>query len=174
MPQGRLRPPVDSKLEISWGCLGTACGVKNNETFFNLSQVDGFTLPYAVTATGAGANCRNAACPTMNYATQCPSSENLSTANNFPNLKNQDLKVLDPVTKQSIGCFSPCGKLTFAKSFSGYQLPTNDPQTGFYSARCLWKLALTSTQCGVGSARRRWRWRSIIPRLPTRRIGWQA
>ena len=45
---------------------------------------------------------------------------------------------------------------------------------GIRSARCSWKLALTSKQCRVGSARRRWRWRSIIPRLPTRRIGWQA
>ncbi|MCI0735319.1 MAG: hypothetical protein L0Y50_03440, partial [Beijerinckiaceae bacterium] len=136
-PSKGCAPPVDSKLEVSWGCLAAPCSGKNNETFFNLSQVDGFTLPYSVAATGAGNNCKGAACITMNYATQCPKSEDLSSLNNFPSLKDQNLSVTAPVTKQAIGCFSPCGKLSFATSFGSYQLPTNNPNTGYYCCQTI-------------------------------------
>jgi hypothetical protein len=133
-PSKGCAPPVDSKVEISWGCLlGSSCPPgRNNETFFNLSQVDGFTLPYSVNATGTGNNCKSASCPTMNYANGCQGPDDLSTQGNFPSFRRQSLSVVDPVTKRRIGCFSSCGKLTFAKEFGGHNLSPNSPQAAFY------------------------------------------
>jgi hypothetical protein len=132
-PQG-CAPPLDSKLEVSWGCLSSSgCGV-GADTWFNLSQVDGFTLPYAVAVQNGhpGPACRNAACPAINYTTQCPAHVDLSTEGAFPQLKNQNLRALDPTTHRPIGCFSNCGKLTYARSFGGLGLPPSDPRAGFY------------------------------------------
>jgi hypothetical protein len=134
-PAQGCAPPVDSKLEVSWGCIGGDCGGRNNLTHFDLSQVDGFTLPYGVKmkSDDTGPDCKPAACPKMDYRTNvCPKGVDLSTEGAFPKLKNQDLRVIDPKSKQVVGCFSACGKLTYDKSFGGYNYKTSDPQAGFY------------------------------------------
>ena len=133
--------PVDSKLEVSWGCLSGAnnCGGVNDITHFDLSQVDGFTLPYSVKlqSDDSGPDCKNAACPAMDYRTACPTSVDLSTSGAFPDLKNQDLRVINPNTKEVVGCFSPCGKLTFAKNWGAYNYQTNSPRAGFYCCQSI-------------------------------------
>lgn len=133
--------PVDSKLEVTWGCLagGGRCNGVNDITHFDLSQVDGFTLPYSVklNSDDSGPDCKNAACPAMDYRTACPTNVDLSTNNAFPELKNQDLRVRNPNTQEVVGCFSPCGKLTFAKNWGGYNFQTNSPRAGFYCCQTI-------------------------------------
>lgn len=131
--------PVDSKIEVTWGCLGGGCGGVNDITHFDLSQVDGFTLPYSVklNSDDTGPDCKNAACPAMDYRNACPTNVDLSTNGAFPDLKNQDLRVVNPNTQEVVGCFSPCGKLTFAKTWGGYNYKTNSPRAGFYCCQSI-------------------------------------
>lgn len=136
-------PPVDSKLEVTWGCLtgDKTCAKVNpskpalldDNTWLNASLVDGFTLPFDVTVTSAdqSAGCTTAAtCPAVDADKSCPTDVDLSTDGYFPAYKNQDLRVQGP--KGVAGCFSPCGKLTYAKTFGGHQLDPGDPAAAFY------------------------------------------
>jgi hypothetical protein len=125
-------PPIDSKLEVSFANPNLR-GLPG-QTFYNLSQVDGVTLPYSVTVnggTGTG-NCTNAGCPKLPSA--CITDENLSTNEKFPALKNQDLTARDK-SGTAVGCFSASSKLTFDKSYGAYNYPANDAKVGFYTCQ---------------------------------------
>ena len=140
---GGCAPPVDSKLEATWGCLTdpASCAINpsskqplDKNTWFNASLVDGFTLPFDVTVQSGdtSSGCQTpATCPAINYNNACPTSADLSTDGHFPAYAKENLKVIAP-NGSVAGCFSPCGKLTFSKFYGGHQLLPNDPQAAFY------------------------------------------
>ena len=140
---GGCAPPVDSKLEATWGCLtDPASCAKNpsngqpldNNTWFNASLVDGFTVPFDVTVESADTStgCQSpATCPVINYGNACPTSVDLSTDGAFPEYAKQNLQVIGP-SKAVTGCFSACGKMTFSKFYGGHQLSPNDPRAAYY------------------------------------------
>jgi len=102
-------PPVDTKFEGSFGL--------NGEDWVDISLVDGFTLPFKFemfTQNGkqcaAGDGDRHVEtvvdCSKLSFES-CPTSEDLGIAG-----KDVDLAVRDPHTNQTVGCYSPCSKLT--------------------------------------------------------------
>jgi len=102
-------PPVDTKFEASFGL--------NGEDWVDISLVDGFTLPFKFeifTQTGkscaAGDGNRHVGnvvdCSHLSF-NLCPTSEDLGVAG-----RNVDLRVRDPDTNRTVGCYSPCSKLT--------------------------------------------------------------
>ncbi len=117
-------PPVDSKIEATWGCIlgdpsqcaSTPQGDKITTTFYNSSAVDGFTLPFTVTVTpNGGSTCNDLNCSTLELS-ECPSAENLSQGQNqqHPQYSAVDLKVVDPGNPGVVaGCFSPCKALDY-------------------------------------------------------------
>jgi len=125
-------PPVDSKLEATWGCLlanASQCAVNPSDTtqrltdtYFNTSAVDGYTLPYTVavsgnTITDAGQPCQNIDCSVMDLS-KCPTDENLSQGQtgNYPQYANEDLRVKVAGLDTVLGCYSPCKKLNYASN----------------------------------------------------------
>jgi hypothetical protein len=147
-PAGGCAPPIDSKFEATW-CVGDSC-----ETFFNLSAVDGYTLPVGMrpkAKDNISAACTPAACPSLSTRKGvCPTDEDLSTNGQFPALKGQDLRMRDPVSGKITGCFSPCGKLTYAKAFGGHDYKPQDPEAAYY---CCKGVADTPEVCGAGPVR---------------------
>ena len=136
-------PPVDSKLEATWGCLtspSSTCALNpssgkplTSSTWFDASLVDGFTLPFSVTvkSVDTSSGCQApATCNAINYKTDCETHADLSTDGHFPALKDQNLQVKGP--NGVAGCFSPCGKLTYAEQYGGYQYAASDPRAAYY------------------------------------------
>mmetsp|Transcript_82981 Transcript_82981/g.213823 ORF Transcript_82981/g.213823 Transcript_82981/m.213823 type:complete len:518 (-) Transcript_82981:129-1682(-) len=102
-------PPVDTKFEASFG--------QNGVDWVDISLVDGFTLPFKFEmATQPGKKCsagdgnRNVAnvvdCSALSFDT-CPAAEDLGKAGS-----DVDLRVVNPATGETVGCYSPCSKLT--------------------------------------------------------------
>lgn len=147
-PEGGCAPPIDSKFEATW-CVGDNC-----ETFFNLSMVDGYTLPVSMrpkAPDNISAACKPAACPSLSTRRGvCPTDEDLSTDGAFPDLRHQDLRMRNPVSGKVTGCFSPCGKLTYAKAFGGHGFKPQDPEAAYY---CCKGVADTPEVCGAGPVR---------------------
>lgn len=185
-------PDINSKFEATWGCVNTIfnhspklCASNpsdpgqhvNNETWWNGSAVDGYTLPYAVNVynhqnscldlhsskvlTDPGVNCGGLS------ASFCPSQANLSTEGKFNVINGVDvsqvnLQWLNPKTQQPIGCFSPCAKLTTAQGSDGGSkaggwrnvlggLSPESPQAQMY---CCPTPPISSGQCSAGPAAR--------------------
>jgi len=107
---GGCAPPVDSKFEASFG---TASG-----DWVDISLVDGFTLPFKMDlilkgnkSCGAGDGDRQVStsvdCSHLSLA-GCPRDENMGAV-----ASSVDLKVVNPRTNDTVGCYSPCSKFTF-------------------------------------------------------------
>jgi len=102
-------PPVDSKFEATFGVVGADPGVGTD--WFDASMVDGWSLPFKLQVFG---NCSlttdGSKVVDCSKATvdKCPSSEAVVGAGNL------DLRVLDPTSGAVVGCYSPCGKLTYS------------------------------------------------------------
>jgi len=129
-PPGGCTPPIDSLFEATFGCKpGSACNTQNPTTWFDTSQVDGWTIPYKLVASGRtdqcdcnGSNCGFSGVDATSLDLQkCPTSEDLSMSGAVPyvisngrniSLTSVDLSIRDPITNQVIGCMSPCKKLT--------------------------------------------------------------
>jgi hypothetical protein len=103
---GGCQPPLDSKFEVSFAPTTSA-----EATFYNLSLVDGYTLPFSVTPVGTGAgvgSCTVSDCSMLSLA-DCPAHEDLGGDGVFPAFGDVDLRVHDPVDPtEIIGCLSPC------------------------------------------------------------------
>jgi len=117
-------PPVDSKFEATFGCLPGTKECAHNPSaptealgpvdWWDVSQVDGWTLPYRVDVKGPCAAPRTIDCSRLALS-QCPSAEALG------DYGKQSLQLHDPANKGAlVGCFSPCGKLTFSNWGQGY------------------------------------------------------
>jgi hypothetical protein len=101
-PQGGCQPPIDSKFEATFAPVGNAA-----QTWYNLSQVDGYTLPFQVRPFGSGAekgSCVSSDCSKLALA-GCPGGETIDGA-------AEDLRVRD-ASGRVIGCMAPCKKWNY-------------------------------------------------------------
>lgn len=150
-------PPVDSKMEATWGCTladQSQCAITPQgnpigDTFYNSSAVDGFTLPFKVNVqTGGGSNCVNLDCSNLKLS-ECPTDENLSQgmSGTFPQFASETLEVLNPSNSQTAGCFSPCLKFNYP-TWGGLNMPDNqsDPEVMY----CCPTPPISSDQCRAG------------------------
>ncbi|AKT40334.1 RICIN domain-containing protein [Chondromyces crocatus] len=102
-PQGGCQPPIESKFEATFAAKGAAA-----QTWYNLSQVDGYTLPFKVVPKGQGAeqgSCITSDCSGLRLD-RCPGAENI------PGYGSQDLRVRDGAGNV-IGCMAPCKKWNY-------------------------------------------------------------
>ena len=126
-PEG-CAPPIDSKFEGTFGCLPgvapadcqdnpSAPGMKLPASDgWDTSMVDGFTVPYEVELLDdcpGGPQGGAIDCSELRMS-DCPTAEDLSTNQQFPALSPVDLRADHPTTRAPGGCYSPCGKLTYA------------------------------------------------------------
>jgi len=113
-PQG-CAPPVDSKVEATWACTladAGGCAVNPSKpdsglgstTWWNASAVDGYTLPFTVTASTADAGCPAADCSALSLSL-CPSD--LIPRCNGTATSASLLARASPDSGVA-GCFSPC------------------------------------------------------------------
>jgi len=128
-PTNGCTPPIDSLFEATWGCKpGQECNGANPTTWFDTSQVDGWTIPYKLTPNGdtSTCDCSGNGCGFSGVdasrldLSRCPSGEDLSCNNQFPSvdvngqtvsLESVDLRYI--VNNQVVGCMSPCKKLNY-------------------------------------------------------------
>jgi len=144
-------PPVDSKFEASFGCMpGTKKCAHNPSApaeplgpvdWWDVSQVDGWTLPYRVDVKGACDAPKTIDCSGLALS-QCPSHETLSEYG------MQSLQVLDPMDKHNVvGCYSPCGKLTYSQWGQGF---ANTPESVQARDFCCPTPPISPSRCSSG------------------------
>lgn len=159
-PSAGCAPPVDSKIESTWGCTlsdQTQCAIdpqgdRIGDTFWNASAVDGYTLPFNITQSGntitdGSAPCENVTCASLSID-NCPTSENMSVGQggtSFPEYASEDLKVMNG-SGQTIGCYSPCKKFNYP-TYGGLNLSeTSDPPVIY----CCPTPPISSEECRAG------------------------
>ncbi len=101
--EGGCQPPIDSKIEVTFAALGSDAA-----TFYNLSLVDGYTLPFAIAPVGPGAGqgaCTASDCAALTLEV-CPAHEDLG-GGAFPAYADVDLRLADR-DGATVGCMSPC------------------------------------------------------------------
>jgi hypothetical protein len=121
-PAGGCQPPIDSKFEASFSPKGGAA-----PTWYNLSQVDGYTLPFKVVPRGEGAHqgsCVTSDCSHLSLD-QCPGDEDMS-GGVHPQFAHEDLRVRD-AQGNVIGCLSPCKKWNYPAPWGLGQPESADP-----------------------------------------------
>jgi len=114
-------PPVDSKFEATFGCMPGTKSCAHNPSdpsqplgptdWWDVSQVDGWTLPYKVEVLG---DCPQAPktidCSRLSLSS-CPSDEDLGGTTG-----KTTLRLRDPAgSGETVGCYSPCAKLTYSQ-----------------------------------------------------------
>lgn len=118
---GYFAPGIDSKLEVTWGCLTPIfthspekCAQNPSDrskrldanTWWNGSAVDGYTLPFRINIKNHHGSCRDAQhgdkpvpnpgvdCAGLDM-TMCPINENLSTNNQFDTINNISMSTVN-------------------------------------------------------------------------------
>ncbi len=118
------QPPIDSKFEVTFAATGTSAF-----SFYNLSLVDGYTLPFTVTPVGPGAgvgSCTVSDCSALTLDA-CPSAEDLGSSA-YPAYADHDLRVRDPANgSRTIGCISPCKAWNYPAPYGLGQPESADP-----------------------------------------------
>ena len=140
-PPSGCAPSVDSKFEATFGCMPGStkpCAVNPSEPsqplgpidWWDVSQVDGWTLPYKVEIVG---NCpqspKSIDCSALSLAS-CPSSEDLGLPDGA-----ETLWLMDPSGKRTdhpVGCYSPCAKLTYAQWGQGHDFTPESKEARHY------------------------------------------
>jgi len=155
-PAKGCAPPVDSKLEATWGCTLadkaqcglTPQGVRMIDTFWNASAVDGYTLPFAMTLKGGDGrkSCIPVDCEGLATA-KCPTDEDLSNGGQNPLYAHQNLATKNPVSGGYAGCFSTCNKLNYP-GWGGDGL--NAPGGSIEQMYCCPTPPISSPQCQAG------------------------
>jgi len=164
-PTNGCTAPVDSLFEATWGCHPGATCVSGltSLTWYDTSQVDGFTLPYKILVKGdtSGCDCAGKNC-TLDAShldlARCPTTENLSVNNAYPttpqgaSLQSVDLRILSRDGSAVIGCASPCKKLNWVMNQNEGSMPTlffccptPNPSNCVESAGCI-----TADECRTG------------------------
>lgn len=113
-------PPVDTKFNAKFGVEGKTCNTTAGEfggcDFVDVSLQDGYTVPFkleikgdcrAELAKGADKINKIVDCTGLTMD-KCPIDEILGNSGS-----QVSLKALNPVWKSTVGCFSPCSKLSF-------------------------------------------------------------
>jgi len=83
---------------------------------------------------GDGARCRDVDCSGISFS-GCPASENLSEGQDgliSPEYAQTDMRVRDPQSGETIGCFSACERFTAGTAFGGAALSSSDPKAVMY------------------------------------------
>ena len=122
-PATGCQPPLDSKFEATFAPVG---GV--DATWYNLSQVDGYTLPFKVVPRGSGAetgSCVTSDCSGLSLDL-CPASEDLSGGGLYSQYAGLDLRVFDGNGKV-IACMSPCKKWNYPSPWGLGRPESEDP-----------------------------------------------
>lgn len=99
---------------------GSACpSGSTQETWFDTSQVDGYTLPYRVLISGnTQCDCQsNGTCTNLTLIdatkldiSSCPTGEDLSYYGKFDQYKSEDLRLIR--NGSVVACKSPCKQLS--------------------------------------------------------------
>jgi hypothetical protein len=122
-PNG-CHPPIDSKFEVTFAATTSA-----NATFYNLSLVDGYTLPFTVAPVGPGAGvgaCTASDCSSLTLDA-CPTAEDLGGAV-FPAFADVDLRVADPLSPgRALACMSPCKAWQYPAPYGLGRPESQDP-----------------------------------------------
>lgn len=122
-PSG-CQPPFDSKFEVTFAPIGG-----NDATFYNLSLVDGYTLPFKVTPIGPGAGsggCTTSDC-SMLALDACPAHEDLG-GGAYPAFADVDLRVKDPSNPtRTIACLAPCKAWQYPAPYGLGRPESQDP-----------------------------------------------
>lgn len=122
-PDG-CHPPVDSKFEVTFAPAGSA-----DATFYNLSLVDGYTLPFTVTPKGPGAGvggCTASDCSQLTVDA-CPSGEDLG-GDLYPEYAGVDLRLRDPADPaRTLACVSPCKAWSYPAPYGLGRPESEDP-----------------------------------------------
>ena len=111
------QPPIDSKFEATFAPIGS-----KEATFYNLSLVDGYTLPFSVTPVGGNAgvgSCTASDCSTLTLDA-CPTAEDLG-GTVYPQFADRDLRV------QDLGCMSPCKAWNYPAPYGLGRAESQDP-----------------------------------------------
>jgi len=134
-PDGGCHIPIDSLFEATWGCKpGSSCHSSKPTTWWDTSQVDGWTLPYKVNVFGQTekCDCEVGRCTNLTQVDgshldlrKCPGDDDASWGGKFPsyggkNMNHLDLRYIK--NNMVLGCMSPCKKLTYGAP-SGFGLP---------------------------------------------------
>ncbi len=103
-PSKGCQPPFESKAEFTFGDLADPSA----RTAYDISFVDGYTLPISIIAKGSDAgtgNCQTLDCSGM-VLSKCPTDDNLAGTTHI------DLQVKDPTSGEVIACIGPCQYIT--------------------------------------------------------------
>jgi len=122
-PASGCQPPLDSKFEATFAPRGGA-----DATWYNLSQVDGYTLPFKVVPRGTGAeegSCVTSDCSGLSLDL-CPTSEDLSGGGLYSQYAGLDLRVRDG-NGRTIACMAPCKKWNYPSPWGLGQPESADP-----------------------------------------------
>jgi hypothetical protein len=145
---GGCAPPVDSKFEASFGHQGGNCKTNANDCdWWDTSAVDGFTIPYKVEISeecksngykGEDIDCSDLTLP------ECPANEPINGEGNV------DLRVHSPTTGETVGCYSPCGVLSFANWHNKHG--GHNPSDTTAAPYCCPTPPVSSASCRAGPA----------------------
>jgi thaumatin family protein len=122
-PASGCQPPIDSKFEATFSPIGGA-----EQTWYNLSQVDGYTLPFKVTPRGPGSetgSCVTSDCSGLRVE-MCPGSEDMTGGGLYSQYGQQDLRVRD-ASGAVLGCMAPCKKWNYPAPWGLGQPESADP-----------------------------------------------
>lgn len=115
-------PPFDSKFEATFAATGSA-----DQTWYDISLVDGFTLPFTVSPVGDGAGagtCTVSDCSTLTLDA-CPSHDDLG-GGQYPPYGDVDLRV-DDGNGTPVACMAPCKEWNYPAPYGFGQPESVDP-----------------------------------------------
>lgn len=155
-PKEGCAPPIDSKFEATFGCTlsdTSKCATNPSSPdpahpdpvgpidWWDVSQVDGWTLPYKVEIIGD--------CPAVSSKVidcshlsldECPAKEDLGLKSGPETLQLVDGKAL-------VGCYSPCAKLTYSQRGQGHAFTPESKEAQDY---CCPTPPITPDVCSAG------------------------
>ncbi|KAL1524819.1 hypothetical protein AB1Y20_019699 [Prymnesium parvum] len=151
-PTSGCAPPVDSKFEATFGCMPDSpnCAVNPSqpseklgpEDWWDVSQVDGWTLPYKVAVEGECDAPNLIDCSGLALS-ECPAEDSLGKAH-----PHESLQLFDPDDKKTVvGCYSPCAKLTYSQWGQGYSYTPESPEAQDF---CCATPPVSPQQCSSG------------------------
>jgi hypothetical protein len=140
-PADGCAPPIDSKFEATFGCLPGSrqkCAVNPSDPsqslgptdWWDVSQVDGWTLPYSVKVVGdCPAAPQTIDCSKLSLDV-CPDAEDLGLTGGPESLRlmsprggeggGSEAKGASVPPPIAVGCYSPCAKLTNSQRGQGH------------------------------------------------------